>query len=76
MKYSTLSKEDLIAKFGGEFTITASGPERRQAGGHYGTMTYENGFFQKPVRKATEVTFYEAGLFIWSSFSSFQSPSL
>ena len=68
MQYATLSKDELTAKFGGVFSITASGPERRQAGGHYGTMTYENGVFVKPVRKTTELVFYEAGLSFFSTF--------
>ena len=62
MQYASLTKEEMTAKFGGIFSIVPSGPERRQAGGHYGTMVFADGCFQKPVRRPDEVAFYEAGL--------------
>lgn len=65
MQYASLTKEQLTAKFGGAFSITPSGPERRQAGGHYGTMLFKDGLFQKPVRRPAELAFYQAGL--WPS---------
>ena len=62
MQFASLTKEQLTATFGGVFSIVPSGPERRQAGGHYGTMHFKDGFFEKPVRRPSELAFYQAGL--------------